>query len=91
MFKGALNSSNLPLGGNEALVILTGGTPEAVVAAIALGYKHVIYVSDRTEVSMMTVPTPDEEMRQIFLIAAISHLRQSFPTTGSWRQTQSGY
>ena len=76
VFKGALTSSNLPLDGNEALVILTGGTPEAVVAAIALGYKHVIYVSDRTEVSMMTVPTPDEENA-----ASISYRNYQPPTT----------
>ena len=35
----------MPLAANEALVILTGGTPEAVVAGIAVGYKTIIYVA----------------------------------------------
>ena len=35
----------MPLAANEALVILTGGTPEAVVAGIAAGFKTIIYVA----------------------------------------------
>ena len=35
----------MPLSANEALVILTGGTPEAVVAGIAVGFKTILYVA----------------------------------------------
>lgn len=35
----------MPLSANECLVILTGGTPEGVVAGIAAGFKTVVYVA----------------------------------------------
>ena len=57
LFTSALSSTSEELRQHEALVILTGGTPDAVVAGIAAGFKKVIYVSgDPVEVSMMTLP-----------------------------------
>ena len=57
----ALASTNVFLNNNEGLVILTGGTPEAVVAGIVCGYSKVLYISDKEEQEMMTLPTEDEE------------------------------
>ena len=44
-FQSCLGACNVPVAANEALVILTGGTPEAVVAGIAVGFKTIIYVA----------------------------------------------
>ena len=44
-FQSCLGACNVPLAANESLVILTGGTPEAVVAGIAVGFKTIIYVA----------------------------------------------
>jgi hypothetical protein len=57
----ALASTNVPLSNNEVLVVLTGGTPEAVVAGIVCGYTKILYISDKLEQEMMTLPTEDEE------------------------------
>ena len=58
----SLASSNVPLGPSEACVIATGGTPEAIVGAIAAGFQHVIYIaSDDTEQMMMQLPLEFEE------------------------------
>jgi hypothetical protein len=57
----ALASTNVPLNNNEVLVVLTGGTPEAVVAGIVCGYGKVLYISDKEEQEMMMLPTEDEE------------------------------
>ena len=47
---------------NECVVILTGGTPEAAVAPIALGLKNVLYVAgDDNEFDMMQIPLVSEE------------------------------
>ena len=51
----------MPIAANETLVILTGGTPEAVVAGIAVGFKTIIYVaSDDNEelIQKMNTSTP---------------------------------
>jgi hypothetical protein len=57
----ALHSCTTALGGAECCVILTGGSPDAVVGAIATGYKHVIYVaSDDQEQIMMNLPAACE-------------------------------
>ena len=62
----SLSASNIDLSPNEALVALTGGTPEVVVAGMILGFKKVFYVSSGVEHLMMTMPTPEEEReRQI--------------------------
>jgi hypothetical protein len=54
----ALNASSAPLGTNEALVVLTCGTPEALVAGLVCGYRKIIYiVSSAEEADMMAMPT----------------------------------
>jgi hypothetical protein len=54
--------SDMPLMSNEVAVIMTGGTPEAVVGAMAAGYKCVLYVATSTEEAlMMTLPSEVEE------------------------------
>ena len=61
-FQSSLGACNVPLATNECLVILTGGTPEAVVAGIAVGFKQIIYVaSDDAEEKMMAVLSISEE------------------------------
>jgi hypothetical protein len=56
-FTTALSLTPEKLMQHEALVILTGGTPEAAVAGIAAGFQKVIYVTgDPVEVSMMKLP-----------------------------------
>jgi hypothetical protein len=56
-FTSALSLTPEELRQHEALVILTGGTPEAVVAGIAAGFQKVIYVTgDPKEVPMMKLP-----------------------------------
>lgn len=61
--KSAINCSDLPLMSNDVAVILTGGPPEAVVGALAVGYRTVIYIgSNNAEVLMMTLPTEAEQV-----------------------------
>jgi len=56
-FLSALNATNAALEPHEALVILTGGTAEAIVAGIAAGFRTVIYITeDPAEANMMTLP-----------------------------------
>ena len=57
----ALSSSNVALSQNEVLVILTGGTPEALVAGIVCGYKRVFVVTEGLEYDMMQLPSHDVE------------------------------
>jgi hypothetical protein len=57
----ALASTNVALSTNEVLVLLTGGTPEAAVAGIVCGYSKILYISDKVEQEMMTLPSEDEE------------------------------
>ena len=60
--KSAVSCSSIPVGANECLVILTGGTPEAAVAAITQGFNNVLYVAhDKNEYDMMYMPTANEE------------------------------
>jgi hypothetical protein len=62
----SLSASNIELSPNEALVSLTGGTPEVAVAGMVLGFKKVFYVANGVEHIMMSMPTPEEEReRQI--------------------------
>lgn len=56
-FQAALNTTPQILGDNEALVILTGGTPEACAAGIVAGYRNILYVTpEPKEIGMMTLP-----------------------------------
>ena len=57
----ALASSNVPLAANETLVVLTGGTPEAVVAGIVLGFKKVFVVAEDIEHVMLQMPSEEVE------------------------------
>lgn len=58
----ALATCNVPLSDNEVCVVATGGTPEAIVGAVAAGFKNVIYIaSDDTEQIMMQLPADCEE------------------------------
>ena len=60
--KSCLNCSSIPLSLNEVCIVQTGGTPEAVVAAIAAGFSTVIYIAqDDNEWVMMQLPTLSEE------------------------------
>lgn len=58
----AHRSSDLPIMNNEVAVIMTGGTPEAIVGAMAAGYRTILYIaSDANEAQMMMLPTEVEE------------------------------
>jgi hypothetical protein len=57
----ALASSNVALASNETLVVLTGGTPEAVVAGIVLGFKKVFVVAEDVEHVMLQLPSEEME------------------------------
>ena len=60
--RATLRSSNVPLSDSEALVVLTSGTPEAVVAGLVCGFRHVIFVAGvPEEAEMMTVPSVAQE------------------------------
>jgi hypothetical protein len=60
--RSALSCSDMPLMNNDVAVILTGGTPEAIVGALACGYRTVIYIAGQDpEELMMTLPTAVEE------------------------------
>ncbi|CAK0793449.1 unnamed protein product [Prorocentrum cordatum] len=62
VLRSALNCSPIPLSDNEVAVVMTGGAPEAVVAAIARGYKHVLVVThDDNEKQMLHIPPLAEE------------------------------
>ena len=59
----ALSSTSEQLGQHEALVVLTGGTPESLIAGIAAGFKNIIYVTnDDREVDMMTLPLDSSDI-----------------------------
>ena len=54
----AVNAHSVPVGKTEVAVVLTGGTPEAVVAALASNYQNVLVVcGDKTELWMYDLPT----------------------------------
>ena len=56
-FVSALSTTPSVLHQHEALVILTGGTPDAVTAGIAAGFGKILYVSDDpSELDMMQLP-----------------------------------
>lgn len=58
----ALNASSAALGTNEALVLLTSGTPESIVAGLVCGFRKIICVtSSAEEADMMALPTLDAE------------------------------
>ena len=58
----ALRCSDLQLMNNDVAVIMTGGSSESVVGALAVGYRTVLYIgSNDAEVMMMTLPTEAEE------------------------------
>ena len=55
------NLTNLPIAPGDVFVDFTAGTPESLVAAIALGFKHVFMVCTSVEAMMFTIPTEEEE------------------------------
>jgi hypothetical protein len=58
----ALSSSNVDLSANEALVVLTGGTPEVAVAGIVVGFRKVFVIApDAKEEQMMALPSEGSE------------------------------
>ena len=60
--KSVLKHSSVPLQSNDAFVQVCGGTPEGIVAAILLGYQHVIYIAGNTaEMDLMKLPTKRDE------------------------------
>jgi hypothetical protein len=56
-----LQMSTAPLGTSDALVVLTGGTPEALVAGISVGFKTIFVVADTAEAELLQLPTPTEQ------------------------------
>jgi len=61
-FTSALHSCSTTLGSSECCIVLTGGTPDAIIGAVVAGYRHVIYVaSDDTEQSMMNMSDMNDE------------------------------
>ena len=61
VFRSSLRCANVPLSGRECAVILTGGTPDAIVGALMAGYKYVIFVANSVEeANMMTLPSAEE-------------------------------
>ena len=61
-YQSCLASSPSEIGANEALVILTGGTPETIVAGIAAGYRKILYVSNTAQQhALMELPTVESE------------------------------
>ena len=58
-YQAAVGTHALPVGKTEVVVVLTGGTPEAVVSALAAGYSNVCVVcADGAEMDMYRAP-PD--------------------------------
>jgi len=61
-FNAAVDTHVLPISKTEVVVLLTGGTPEAAVAALSAGYSNVLVVAgDRNEALMYEPPTAAEE------------------------------
>jgi hypothetical protein len=56
-----LQMSTAPLGNSDALVVLTGGTPEALVAGISVGFKTIFVVADAAEAELLQLPTLEEQ------------------------------
>jgi hypothetical protein len=57
--RSSLSSSNAALAQNEALVIITGGTPEAIVAGVICGFKRIFVAVDAAEATMMQMPSAE--------------------------------
>ena len=61
-FTSCLSTCSSELSSNEALVILTGGTPETIVAGIAAGYRKILYVSNSAQQhALMELPTVEAQ------------------------------
>ena len=61
-FNSCLSTTPAALEPSECLVVMTGGTPEPVVAGIAAGYRQIMVICDSSEQEkMMQLPTADEE------------------------------
>ena len=60
-FESTKNMTSLPIASGDVFVDFTAGTPESLVAAIALGFKHVFMVATSVEASMFMIPTEEQE------------------------------
>lgn len=59
--KSVLSSTSAALNPQDVLVQVCGGTPEAVIAGVMMGFSKVIYVAEGKEMLWMTLPTEAEE------------------------------
>jgi hypothetical protein len=85
-FHSALNCANVPVAGNEVLVILTGGTPEAVTAGILAGFGKMLCISDdAAERDMMTPPMEDSPVSYIECRAWFSNIAALGRVVAWWR------
>ena len=60
-FESTKNLTSLPIAPGDVFVDFTGGAPESLVAAIALGFKHVFMLCTPVEATMFTIPTEEQE------------------------------
>ena len=60
--KSVMSMSATGIGNNDCFVQISGGTPEGVVAAIMMGFGKVIYIACPKQISMMDVPSEQEEI-----------------------------
>ena len=59
--KSVLSSTSAALNPQDVLVQVCGGTPEAVIAGVMMGFSKVIYVAEGKEMVWMSLPTEAEE------------------------------
>ena len=61
-FHSALSTSSVPLASSDVFVNVTGGAPEPLAAAIALGFRTVFHVAGSSEEELMyALPTEEQE------------------------------
>jgi hypothetical protein len=61
-FTSALSTSSVPLTNSDVFVNITGGTPEPLVAAIALGYRTIFHVTGSADEELMySLPTEEQQ------------------------------
>ena len=74
--KSCLRCSAQCLYPNDCFVQVCGGTPEGIIAAVLLGFQHIIYAAgNEKEVSGMKIPTKQNEtMRSIRYSEFVSHV-----------------
>ena len=80
--KSLLSSTSAGIGPQDVFVQVCGGTPEGCIAAIMVGFQHVIYVGSPEELMLMKLPSEAEETMLKMNYGEYSSSNVEFPEQG---------